>query len=335
MADIPEAAEAADAAPAAEEAEAMEAPRVSMEDKPFACELSPAQLDEIWAAATDDDAIGLVARCLRLPDDFDEDARTSIWVDMVYKWIDFCKVESLSTAKALTFLTIMASLHAHAVGASPPRSRDRRDCLAYASVSLAVRRGTAHFLCPASFAETKCTKVEATAVFADHMLAETKALAPSERYTLPEVKALTRFATHNYLQSIKLHQLVFTEEQMIRDSHVELFLQTPAAPPATADAVDPDSIAANGDAEPAAEAPAEAPAEGATDAPADGSDEAPAEAPAPEATPTLEDEALTAAIAATVSAQVAAVQQNMAAEYAAQEQQVLDRIAALEAQCAK
>ena len=44
----------------------------------------------------------------------------------------------------------------------------------------------------------------------------------------------------------------------------------------------------------------------------------------------MSDSALTEAIAATISSQVAAHQAQMAAEYAAQEQALLDRIGALE-----
>ena len=175
-------------------------------------------------------------------------------------------------------------------------------------------------------AETKCSKLGAFGVFNDALLSQTKALPPSQRFSLPEVKQLTAFAETNYMSAIKLHQLVFTDEQTVRPSHVELFLQTPAAPPPTSAAVDPDSLP------PPALVPA--PAEAETEAPAE-APPAPVPAPAPVDSvpepPPLQDEALTAAIAATIEAQVAALKQNMAAEYAEQEQAVLDRIKQLEA----
>jgi hypothetical protein len=75
-----------------------------------------------WAldAATDDEAIALLARCLQLPGDFDEEARTSIWVEMLYKWLDFGKVSEMNVTKALAVMRIMVSLHVHAVGEPPP-----------------------------------------------------------------------------------------------------------------------------------------------------------------------------------------------------------------------
>jgi hypothetical protein len=87
---------------------------------PYPCDVSAAQLGEIWAAATDDEAIALLARCLQLPGDFDEEARTSIWVEMLYKWLDFGKVSEMNVTKALAVMRIMVSLHVHAVGEPPP-----------------------------------------------------------------------------------------------------------------------------------------------------------------------------------------------------------------------
>jgi len=262
------------------------APAEPVYEGPFPHEISTAQLGEVWAATSDDEALALLARCLQLPDDYEEDARTSIWVDMVYKWLDFCKTSELAASKALAFLRVMVALHIHAV-------------------------------------DTKCTKAEAYGVFTDGLLSATKALPKAERFSLPEAKLLTEFANTNYLSSIKLHQLVYTEEQTVRPSHVELFLQTPAAPTPTADAIDPDAVP------PPAEA--EAPADDAPPPPPEPAPEpAPELAPAPAPAPQLEDEALTAAISATITSQVEALKQNMAAEYAQQEQEVLDRIAQLE-----
>ena len=91
-----------------------------MPASPYPCDVSAAQLGEIWAAATDDEAIALLARCLQLPGDFDEEARTSIWVEMLYKWLDFGKVSEMNVTKALAVMRIMVSLHVHAVGEPPP-----------------------------------------------------------------------------------------------------------------------------------------------------------------------------------------------------------------------
>jgi hypothetical protein len=183
-----------------------------------------------------------------------------------------------------------------------------------------------------ALAESQCSRYQTYERYTQEMLAATKA----DSFTLEELQAVTEHAEQSYLRSVKLHQLVFTEEQTTRESHAELFLQTPAAPPATADAVDPDSLPPPAPAEeaaPVAEAAAEP--EAAPTAVA----EAPAEAVAAEgaeaaaggeAGRALEDDALTAAISATISDQVARLQTAMAAEYAAKEQQLLDRIAALE-----
>jgi len=253
--------------------------------EPFPTELSAAQLGEVWAAPTDDAALELLARCLQLPEEYEEEPRITIWLDMLFKWLDFGKLNELTPVKALTYMRVMAMVHTHAV-------------------------------------ETNCSKEGAFQAFTDGLLSATKAMPLAERFSLAEVKLLTDHASSSYLSAVKLHQLVFTQEQTVRESYVELFLQTPAAPPATADAIDPNAIPPPVPvAAPASEAPAPAP-----EVPPPAEDAAaPADAP-----PTLDDEQLTAAIAATISAQVAAIQSNMAGEYAAQEQALLDRIAALE-----
>ena len=287
--------EEAEVAPAPAPEAAPEPTVVAFSGPPYPHALSSAQLSEVWSKASDPDAaIKLVARCLLLPDDFAEDARTAIWVDMVYKWVDFCRCEELSTARALAYVRLMAKVHAHAV-------------------------------------ESACSKVDALAVFVDGMLAETKALPLRERFSRPEVEALTAHAQSSYLDSIKLHQLVFTQEQTERPSHVELFLQTPAEPPPTSAAVDPDSIVPP-DAPDAAAAPAPAPA---APAPAAAAPEpAPAPAAEEEEEPTLADAEMAEALKAVISSQVAALHKGMAAEYAQQEQLMLDRIAALETKVA-
>uniref|UniRef100_A0A7S2E3V6 Uncharacterized protein n=1 Tax=Haptolina brevifila TaxID=156173 RepID=A0A7S2E3V6_9EUKA len=255
----------------------------------FPTELSTAQLGEVWAAPTDETALELLARCLQLPDEYEEEPRSSIMLDMLFKWLDHCKLNELTAAKALTYMRVMVATHTHAI-------------------------------------ETHCSKEAGFKFFTEGLFEATKTMPLAERFSLAEVKLLTEHAMSSYLSAIKLHQLVFTEEQTVRESYLELFLQTPAKPPATADAVDPDSIM------PPAPAPTSAPVPAPASAPAP-AEAVPAEyAPAPaEAVPGLDDEELTAAIAATINAQVAALQSKMTAEYAAQEQQLLDRIASLEA----
>ena len=262
------------------------APVAEPEDAP-----STAQIVELFKAPSSEAGLKLLARCLSLPEDYEEDLRSQIWLDMLYGIIDYCKELTLTPRKAKAYLTVMMSLHAHST-------------------------------------ESKCSKEEAFGVFTDGLLGATKGLPLAERFSLDEVRLLTEHATSSYLSAIKLHQLVFTEEQTVRDSELELFLQTPAVPPATDAAVDPDSLPPP-EADDANEEPTPAPA---TADPAAEMPAAEAEPPAAEAEPAaMGDEALTAAIAATISSQVAAHQAQMAAEYAQQEQMLLDRVAALEA----
>ena len=178
-----------------------------------------------------------------------------------------------------------------------------------------------------------CSKDEAFRHFTDSLLEATKALPAAERFSLTEVKRLTEYASSTYIASLKLQQLVYTESQALRESHTEVFLQTPAVPPPTSSAVEP-TADADGEEEYAPEdqsvvgegeaPPASAGGEAEADAP-------PAEGEAAPPPPALGDEQLTEAISATIAEQAAAVQQQMAAEYAAQEQALLERIAALEA----
>ena len=120
-----------------------------------------------------------------------------------------------------------------------------------------------------------------------------------------------------------------TEEQTIRASHVELFLQTPAQPPPTSSAVDPDSIVPPG-AEEAVEASEDAEVSPAP-APAAPGPAAADELAPDDDEPALADPELAEALKATISAQVASLHKSMAAQYASDEQVLLDRIAALEA----
>ena len=151
----------------------------------------------------------------------------------------------------------------------------------------------------------------------------------AERYSLAEVQLLTGHATTSYLHALKLHQLVFTEEQVVRESSTELFLQTPAAPPPTSAAIDPDAMPPPAPAEPPAEAEADTYAEAAAPTPAAAPAEEAAATPTEEAQP-LADADLTAAITATINSQVAAHSAQLAAEYADQEQKLLNRIGELE-----
>ena len=295
--------EEVEAAPEAEMAPAP-APAMAPAAEPFSSHDVPidaAQIKEIWASPTSDAALLLLARCLSMSeDDLEESLRAQIWLELLYGVIDHCKTLELTPKKAKAFLDVITALHGACV-------------------------------------ETLCAKEEAFSTFTDSLLRATKALPLAERFSLEEVRLLTEHVTSSYLSSLKLHQLVFTEEQTVRESEAELFLQTPAVPPPTEAAVDPsavpppnaegeaadaDAAAADADADPAA--PDGEPAAGGEE----GADGSAAEASAP--AEAMGDEALTAAIAATISSQVAAHQAQMAAEFAAQEQVLLDRVAALE-----
>jgi len=283
----------AEGAPAPEEVEAEAAPAPAPEpavpEGPFSiARLSVAQVSEIFKLTSIEERLKNLGRCLAMDaEEVDEDLRTQIWLDMLLKHLIFCYDNELDETKALAFLGVMTALHAHAV-------------------------------------ETKCSKTEAYDFYKDAMLGATKALPLDQRFSLAEVQALTGHAVSSYLDAIKLHQLVFTEEQTVRESSAELFLQTPAVPPPMSAAVDPDAAPAPApDAEPA-EPPAEEATEAAEQPPAD-------EAPADEAPPPAENDALTDAISQTITAQVSAHREQLAAEFEAKEAPLLDRISTLEA----
>eukprot|EP00964_Phaeocystis_antarctica_P029974 scaffold16904_cov72-Phaeocystis_antarctica.AAC.10 len=270
----------------------------------FTLELSRAQLGEVWGAETDAEGAALLARIAQI-EDIDEEPRKAIWVDFMYQQLAFAKEQSLIASKALAFFDVMLKTHAHAV-----ESMAKKDGAVVGSESEGLGRD------------------DGFRYFADQLLAATKALPVPDRFTLLEAQALSQHAQSAYLQSIKLHQLVFTQRQTTRESEAQLFLQTPAVPPPLTDASDEP---------PSAEEPASAPeavpeadaAAAAEEAPAV---EAPAEAPAPAA---VEDDGLgnaelTEAINKALSTQVEGLQAQMAAEYSSQEQALLERIAKLE-----
>ena len=250
--------------------------------------LSTAQVSEIFKTVAIEERLSLLARCLSVDAEEEEDLRKQIWLDMVLKVLIFCYDNELNETKTLAFLGVMASLHAHAV-------------------------------------ETMCTKVEAFEFYKSALVGATKALPLTNRFSLGEVQALTSHANNSYIDSIKLHQLVFTQEQTIRESEAELFLQTPAVPPPMWTAVDPDAL-------PPVNAPADAPAPADADAAPPAADESAPEGEAEAATEAEapSNDALTDAISATINSQVAAHQSQLAAEFAAQEQTLLDRIGTLE-----
>ena len=247
--------------------------------------LSAAQVSEILKASKLDERLSLLARCLSI--DVEDNLRQEIWLDMLLKVLMFCYDNEIKESKALAFLKVMSDLHAFSV-------------------------------------ESMCSKVVAYDQYKAGMLAATKSLPMVDRFSLEEVQTLTNYAITHYLDSIKLHQLVFTEEQTVRESAAELFLQTPAAPPPFGSAVDPEAAPAPAapaeaaeEAEPAADEAAEAEVP-----PAAEEDEPAAEAPS--------DDVLTEAISATINSQVAAHQSQLAAEIAAKDQLLLDKLASLE-----
>jgi hypothetical protein len=268
----------------------------------FTCELSRAQLGEVWGAESDAEGAALLARIAQI-EDVDE-PRKAIWVDFMYQQLAFAKEQSLIAPKALAFFDIMLKTHAHAV-----ESMAKKDGAAVGSESDGLGRD------------------DGFRYFADQLLAATKALPVPDRFTLLEVQALSQHAQSAYLQNIKLHQLVFTQRQTTRESEAQLFLQTPAIPPPLADASDEP---------PSTEEPASAPEAVPEADAAAAAEEAPAvEAPAEAEAPAVEGDGLgnaelTEAINKALSTQVEGLQAQMAAEYAAQEQELLERIAKLE-----
>jgi hypothetical protein len=253
--------------------------------------LSVAQIQECFRASSTEERLKLLARCLAIEEEeVEEDLRKQIWLELLVKVLQFCKDEYLSPTRTHAFVGVIAALHAHAV-------------------------------------ESKCSKLEGFDFFKDALLSATKALPLAERFSLSEAQALTGYARSSYLDAIRLHQLVYIEEQSLRQSQAELFLQTPAEPPPLAKGVDPATMPPPEPDAPAAAAPA-----------VDASDPAePAAAPAADADAAAEPEAaapsndaLTEAIAATINSQVEAHQQQLAAEFAAKEQTLLNRIGVLE-----
>jgi len=223
--------------------------------------LSVAQIQEIFKAGTTEKRLEVLGKCLAMDaEEVEDELRKQIWLEMLHGLLRFCKEQYLSPTRTHAFVGVMAALHTHAV-------------------------------------ESKCSKAEGFDFFMDAMLGATKALPLTERFSLSEVQSLTAHARTSYLDAIRLHQLVYTEEQTLRESSAELFLQTPAVPPPLKEWVE-------------------------------GSELPPAPADEP-AAPAAND-ALTDAIAATINSQVEGHQQQLAAEFAAQEQVLLDRIAALE-----
>lgn len=271
----------------------------------FTLELSRAQLGEVWGAESDAEGAALLARIAQI-EDIDEEPRKAIWVDFMYQQLAFAKEQSLIASKALAFFDVMLKTHAHAV-----ESMAKKDGAVVGSESEGLGRD------------------DGFRYFADQLLAATKALPVPDRFTLLEAQALSQHAQSAYLQSIKLHQLVFTQRQTTRESEAQLFLQTPAVPPPLTDASDEPPSAEEPASAPEAVPEADAAAAAAEEAPAV---EAPAEAEAPAA---VEDDGLgnaelTEAINKALSTQVEGLQAQMAAEYSSQEQALLERIAKLE-----
>jgi len=261
----------------------------------FELKLSSAQLGEIWGAPSDDEATALLARIAQVEDP-DEEPRKTIWLDFMYQQLIFAKEQRLVAPKALAFFDTMLKTHKHVV-------------------------------------ESMCTAKEGFQFFAGAILAATKALPVRDRFSYVEMQALSEHVRTAYLQSIKLHQLVFAQRQTTRDSSADLFVQTPYPPmPLAAASDEPPPAPPAAAPEAAPEAPAAAPAEAPAAAPAEEPAAAPAEAPAaaPAAEPPLGDAALAEAIGKSMEAQVAALKERMAAEYAAQESALLERISKLE-----
>ena len=166
----------------------------------FTLELSRAQLGEVWGAESDAEGAALLARIAQI-EDIDEEPRKAIWVDFMYQQLAFAKEQSLIAPKALAFFDVVLKTHAYAV-------------------------------------EAMVSRQEAFTFFADQLLSATKALPVADRFSVLEVQRLSEHMQRAYLQNLKLHQLVFTQQQTTRESEAQLFLQTPAKPPPLAEAGD-------------------------------------------------------------------------------------------------
>ena len=116
--------------------------------------LSPAQIQELWRSPSAEAGLALLARCLAMPEDYEEDLRSQIWLDLLYGVVDFCKGIELTPRKAKAYLNVMTALHATSI-------------------------------------ESKCGKEEAFGTFKDALLAATKSLPLAERFSLEEVRKLT------------------------------------------------------------------------------------------------------------------------------------------------
>lgn len=119
----------------------------------FNPEISPAQCMEIWKTKPHTAAMKLVARVISLPE-FDNHARTTIWVEFLYQILLFGKENKLTATKALAFFKVVLATNAAAVERADTGTMCRQGCLRF---------------------------------FADELLSTTKALPPAERFTVPEV----------------------------------------------------------------------------------------------------------------------------------------------------
>ena len=169
-------------------------------------ELTNAQLAEIWGADSEEDAVALLARIVKLPDAADE-PRTAAWVDLMHQTLVFAKHVPLSGTKTLAFFALVNdTLHAAASAGS--------------------------------------SKEAAFDDFAERMMATAKGMAADERFTLAETQQLTSHVRDVLLAHIQLITYVLTRPQKIRESRAEYFVCRPASLPPLEDGKTPEEIEA-------------------------------------------------------------------------------------------
>lgn len=126
----------------------------------FMLKISPAQCIEIWDARPHTAGINLLARVAALPD-FDEHLVATIWVEFMYQTLLFGKENRLTPVKTLALFNAVNATHAAVVEAADENTMNRQNCLRF---------------------------------FADQLLTATKAMMPSDRFSVAEVcKDLDQF----------------------------------------------------------------------------------------------------------------------------------------------
>lgn len=276
---------------------------------PEALRITPEQLAEVWRPADSAESISLLARIADLGD-AEEEPRISLWLDFLHATLVFAKEQRFSAAKALASFDLIQSLASHAVNA------------------LVANEGELPASC--------------LSFFSSAVLESTKAMAPSERFSLVDVEALMAHARAAVIDHPWLIRTVFTVGQDVRLSEATYLVQRPTAPEPLADAEQVESFETEEDALALCVSP---PADSAAEETAADTSSAELDLPAPEQT--SEEEAQTPADASptpppasealgkSVEAYLSEFTAAMEARQAAQEALLQQRVDALEAKVGK